>query len=91
MPLPSKTELEFSKVFESPGTQHVSLLAVQYGSVHWHVPKSSQLYTAMSRGWPSDSKLSGDVSKTVLRLMVWLLPLIIIPLQFHTTLSSMLP
>ena len=53
MPLPSKTELEFSKVFESPGTQHVSLLAVQYGSVHWHVPKSDHEYSARSRGWPS--------------------------------------
>ena len=45
----------------------------------------------MSRCWPSDSKLSGDVSKTVLRAIVWLLPLTIIPLQFQMTLCSIVP
>lgn len=70
MPLPRKMELEFSYVLESPGTQHVSWSARHQLSVHWHVPKSFHEYTAMSRALPSDSKFSGEVSKTVLRTMV---------------------
>ena len=91
MPFPTKTELAFSYVLESPGTQHVVLAAMQMLSSHSHVPKPVHPYTAMSRAWPSDSKFSGLVSNTVLRRIEWLLPLTIIPLQFQMTLRSMLP